>query len=174
MADSIEDLVVCMRQWIRSHYFGKYRGQVAEVGDGDRLGMIKATVPEVLGEQLTLWAQPSVPFAGNGHGWLTLPEQDDGVWIEFEAGELNRPIWSGFWWASNEIPEPGGTQTRLLATSNGHQVILDDANGEVSLKHGDGPSIVMTSSDITLQVGAKKIVISSTGVDINQGALEVT
>ena len=173
MPRSLEDMVVRLDRWVRGHYFGKYRGKVAEIGEDDRLGQIKAEVPEVFGEELSPWARPSVPFAGNGHGWVSLPEEDDGVWIEFEAGDRNKPIWSGFWWAADELPEAADTRVRLLATSAGHQLIFDEDAGEVTLEHGDGPSLVMTANDITLKVGSKQIVISASGVDVNQGALEV-
>ncbi len=174
MSERLEELVVGLEEWRRSHFFGKYRAQVVEVGEGDQLGKIRALVPEVLDEQISPWAQPSVPFAGSGHGWVTLPEVGDGVWVEFEAGMLDKPIWSGFWWAAGEIPDPAAPLTRLFATTAGHQLILDDDGGEVSLKHADGPSLVLTASDITLKVGGKEIKISSSGVSINQGALEVT
>ncbi len=174
MPETTDELSVSLAEFLDSHRFGKYRGVVAEIGSGDKLGLIRAWVLEVFGkDQPSPWARPSVPFAGNQHGWVSLPEDGDGVWIEFEAGDMTKPIWSGFWWADGEIPDPAGVKTRVFATSKGHKLVLDDDGGEVKLEHGEGPSITLTGSDITIQVGSKKIVISSSGVDVNDGALEV-
>lgn len=175
MTERSDELSVRLAEYLDSHRFGKYRGLVAEVGSGDKLGLIRAQVPEVFGEErISPWARPAVPFAGAKHGFLALPETNDGVWIEFEAGDISKPIWSGFWWGNGEIPEPGGEKTRVFATSKGHKLVLDDDAGEVRLEHGEGPSITLTDSAITLQVGAKKIVINKSSVEINDGALEVT
>jgi uncharacterized protein involved in type VI secretion and phage assembly len=170
----IDELTVAVAEYLDARCFGKYRGVVDVVGTGSELGLITAIVPEVLGEEVSQWARPSVPFAGAQHGFVALPESGDGVWIEFEAGDLSKPIWSGFWWADDEIPAPGGEKTRVFATSNGHKLVLDEDADEVRIEHGSGPSIVLTADDITLAVGGKKIVISASSVSVNDGALEVT
>jgi uncharacterized protein involved in type VI secretion and phage assembly len=170
-----DDLSVRLAEYLDAHRFGKYRGLVAEVGTRERLGQIRAHVPAVFTEdRLSPWARPSAPFAGPGHGFVTLPEVGDGVWIEFEAGDPAMPIWSGFWWGDDEIPEPAGPRTRVLATPNGHMLVLDDERGELRLTHGRGPSITITEHAITLQVGTKKIVVGKAAVSVNDGALEVS
>jgi len=174
MADRANELPVALAEYLDAHCFGKYRGIVDSLGSGAELGLIKALVPEVLGEEVSQWARPAVPFAGAKHGFVALPEVGDGVWIEFEAGNVTQPIWSGFWWGDDEIPDPGAEKTRVFATSNGHKLVLDEDANEVRIEHGGGPSIVLTDSDITIAVGSKKIVISSSSVSVNEGALEVT
>ena len=76
-------------------FYGKYRGIVTDNGDPSDLGRLKARVPELLGREETGWALPCAPYAGDGSGLYALPEPGTGVWIEFEAGDLSRPIWSG-------------------------------------------------------------------------------
>ena len=177
----MEQLALEMSEYMRTRYFGKYRGIVREVGEGDDLGKIKAEVPEVYGrgEQeeggtvISPWALPCVPFAGPNHGFVLLPEEGDGVWIEFEAGDLSRPIWIGCWWGDGEIPDPGGSQTRVLVTSGGHKVVLDDGENNLQLLHSGGAELTMTDNDITLKIGQTQIVLSSRGVNINNGAFEV-
>jgi uncharacterized protein involved in type VI secretion and phage assembly len=174
MPDRTAELPVALAEHVASRYYGKYRGVVQSVGTGNELGLITALVPEVLGTEVSPWAMPAVPFAGAQHGFLALPEVNDGVWIEFEAGDLTKPIWSGFWWGDGEIPSPAAEKVRVFATSNGHKLVLDEDNNEVRIEHAGGPSIVITDSDITLAVSSKKIVISSSSVSVNDGALEVT
>ena len=82
--------------------FGKYRGLVLAANDPERLGRIRASVP-ALGLDLP-WALPCVPGAGPGSGHLVLPPVGAAVWIEFEAGDVDHPIWSGGFWQQGESP----------------------------------------------------------------------
>jgi len=170
---SMEHLVVELVERMRTRFYGKYRGLVRDVDDPESMGRIVAQVPEVYVDEDSPWALPSVPFAGGDHGLVLLPEVGDGVWIEFEAGDISRPIWSGFWWAGGEMPEPGATQTRVLATTEGHKLILDDDGDKVQLVHSGGSELTLTASEIKLKIGSTQIVLSSTGVSVNNGALEV-
>lgn len=155
-------------------FYGKYRGLVVDNLDPARTGRIKAMVPEVLGEVPSGWALPCQPFTGTGAGLYAVPQPGAGVWIEFEAGDLSKPIWSGCWWADGEIPQPGAEKVRVYATSAGHKLVFDEDADEIVLEHGGGASIKLTANDITLALGGKKIVISASGVSVNDGALEVT
>ncbi|MBU1564811.1 MAG: phage baseplate assembly protein V [Proteobacteria bacterium] len=171
-----ERLLVEVAEYMRHRYFGKYRGIVQEVGERDNLGRIKDQVPEIYGDAqgaVSPWALPCVPFAGRNHGLVVLPEMGDGVWIEFEAGDIARPIWSGCWWADGELPTPGAPQVRALITTAGHKLILDDEQNQVKLVHAGGAELAMTNNDITIKIGSTQMVMSTSGVNINNGAFEV-
>lgn len=169
-----ESLLAEVVEFQRSRYFGKYRGLVRDISDPDELGRIKAEVPAVYGEEDSPWAMPSLPFAGPQHGLTLLPEVGDGVWIEFEGGELARPIWSGCWWGSNQQPSPGGERVRLLATSGGHQVYIDEDANEIRLVHPGGAEIVMGQSEMILKLGASELKITNSEININNGMVKVT
>ena len=172
--EQMERIVVDMVEYMRDRFFGKYRGTVSSVDDPEKMGRITANVPAVYGEDTeSPWALPCVPFAGPGHGLVLLPEVDDGVWIEFEGGDPSFPIWSGGFWARDEMPEPGADQVRALVTRAGHQLVLDDDEGKLQLIHSGGAELTMTDNDITLKIGSTKIVLSSAGVVVNNGAFEV-
>src|ERR1044071_7904330 len=85
-----------------NRFFGKFRGTVSDNQDPSSLGRIKAQVPEVLVDVDTGWALPALPYSGNGVGVYTVPAVGAGVWIEFEAGDVSRPIWTGCFWNSNQ------------------------------------------------------------------------
>jgi uncharacterized protein involved in type VI secretion and phage assembly len=171
----LERMVVELTEVMRSRFYGKYKGIVRVIGTEDQLGKIKVEIPEIYGENANSpWVQPQIPFAGPNHGLLLLPKTGDGVWIEFEAGDISRPIWTGFWWSRpEEIPDPAGRETRVLVTPGGHKIVLDDENDELSLIHASGPEIKLTSDEISLKIGSSQIVLSSSEVNINNGALVV-
>lgn len=79
--------------------YGKYRGRVSSTNDPTMRGRIKAIVPFPFGPVETAWAEPS--FAP---GEFNPPSIGDGVWIEFEMGDRDLPIWSGCWLRQGEAP----------------------------------------------------------------------
>jgi uncharacterized protein involved in type VI secretion and phage assembly len=174
MAHEHEDMLVDLAETVRSRFYGKYRGIVVDVDDPDSLGRITAQVPEILQGETSPWALPAVPFAGPSHGLVLIPEVGDGVWIEFEAGDPSRPIWTGGWWASGELPAPGGTETRVLVTSTGHQFVLDDQNKEIHLVHSGGAEITMTDNDVTLAIGQAELKMESSQISLKVGTTEIT
>ena len=174
MNSELERLMVELNERILSRFFGKYRGFVKVVGDGERLGYIKVEIPEIYGENNSPWVQPQIPFVGPNYGLLWLPKAGDGVWVEFEAGDVSRPIWTGFWWSSSEeIPSPAGRETRVLVTPRGHKIVLDDENDEICLTHTNGSEIKLTADEISLKIGSSQIVLGAGEVNINNGALVV-
>jgi Type VI secretion system/phage-baseplate injector OB domain len=92
-------------------FYGKYRGKVADNIDPLFLGRILPVVPAVSPEPLT-WAMPCVPYAGQEVGFYAIPPIDANVWVEFEAGDPNLPIWTGCFWEEGQVPletPPPGT-----------------------------------------------------------------
>lgn len=86
-------------------YYGKYRGTVINNVDPEQRGRIMAMVPDVLGLTPSSWAMPCLPIAGKQNGVFMVPKIGDGVWIEFEQGDPDFPIWvGGFWGAVAEVP----------------------------------------------------------------------
>jgi len=90
MADTDRILAELIAQ-VRNRYLGKYRGTVADNADPQKLGRIRASVPEVLGDTDSGWALPCLPFGGKNEGQFTIPAVGAGVWIEFESGDTAGP-----------------------------------------------------------------------------------
>jgi hypothetical protein len=111
---------------MRHKRYGKYRGIAQNIDDPENLGRIMAKVPEVYGEMDSPWAMPCISFADIIQGSLTLPKIGDGVWIEFEAGDIDLPIWTGCWLIQkvlqNEIPEPRPAEIEVLSTLKGCRI----------------------------------------------------
>ena len=174
MSDSnIEKLVVELIEFQKSHFFGLYRAKVVSVDDPDKNGRIRVKIPSIYGDNISPWVNPSVPFAGKDHGMIFLPEEDDGVWISFEEGNISKPVWCGSWWASGEKP-PIDDNYKSIVTSQGHRIILNDDKNEIKLVHDKGSEISLTNDNIIIKIGPTQIILSKTqGVDINNGALVI-
>ena len=165
-----ENALVELLEWRNEHFFGKYRGTVDSV-DEDDLGIISVKVPEVFGrDHVVDRVRPCSPFAGNKHGFVAIPEPGDGVWVEFEAGKTGQPIWTGFWWASDEIPDPKGKLVRSFITTKGHKLILDDDKDEVTLLQSGGAEMKMTGSDITIKIGDASVTMTSSEMTLKVGS----
>jgi hypothetical protein len=106
-------------------YWGKYRGRVEANVDEELMGRIQVSCPAVPGLRLG-WAMPCVPYAGPGVGWFAIPPIGADVWVEFEGGDPNYPIWAGCFWQPGEIPiPPGDPNTKAFVTTACRMVMND-------------------------------------------------
>lgn len=74
--------------------FGLYRGVVVSTADPQQKGRLLVQIPAVLGADTTAWALPVLrqPYTIAA---LKLPKIGSAVWIAFEAGSPNLPVWLG-------------------------------------------------------------------------------
>lgn len=158
----------------REKVYGKYRGIVFNSTDPLGLGRLQATVPGVLGEIPTGWATPCVPYAGKSAGFFSVPLPGTGVWIEFEGGDVSRPIWTGCYWAVGEVPAPppagvaGQQTTKIWRSDLGLCAVLDDATQIMTLSDATGQNKVEVSvatGTVTVK-GVARIVLDGKVVQI--------
>jgi uncharacterized protein involved in type VI secretion and phage assembly len=173
MSDFAETTLERVVERVGSTFYGKYRGIVTDVNDPDNLCRIRARVPSLLEVEKTGWAMPAAPFAGSGHGMVMLPEIDSGVWIEFEAGDLDKPIWSGGWWANGERPKPHDTTVRMFVSEAGNKLIFDDGSDDVTIVHHGGAEIKIKAGEIVMTVGGCEVKIDNTTISLNRGLIKV-
>jgi hypothetical protein len=161
-------------------FFGKYRGKVENNIDPMLQGRVQVSVPAVLGEGSLSWAMPCAPYAGSGVGFFAIPPVGANVWVEFEAGNPDYPIWSGCFWGVGEAPaQPAIPQMKVLKT-DGITLTLSDLPGAGGFTLEVSPPVVATplkmvfnSSGIELSNGAASVKLSPVSVSLNNGALEV-
>lgn len=166
-------------------YYGKYRGTVVNNVDPENRGRIQAIVPDVQGITPTTWAMPCLPSAGKGSGAFFVPEVGSGVWIEFEQGDADYPIWTGcFWGFIGELPEmgiasPPPTPNMVLQTTGRNSITVFGApGGGITLCAGPiaspaSPRITITQAGIVITNGQATIALAGPTVTINNGALTV-
>lgn len=149
-----------------ARHYGKYRGTVSDNQDPRGQGRLRAKVPEILGEVESGWAMPCAPYAGDGMGIFAVPAQGAGVWIEFEAGDVSRPIWSGCWWASNTVPndEAGTAATpdvKIVRSEQGLLLALHDDTQTIALSDANAANLLtieVQNGLVTIKATTKVVV----------------
>jgi len=159
-----------------SQFFGKYRGKVENNVDPRQMGRIQMTVPTVLGTNHLNWAMPCVPYAGPGVGFFAIPPVGANVWIEFENGDPDYPIWTGCFWEEGDLPaDPALAEKKVFKTDVG-TITLDDTpgTGGIRIETTSNMKIELKSQGIEISNGQASIKIQGATVSINGNALEVT
>lgn len=158
---------------VDQRYYGKYRGFVVDNQDPQRRGRLRLIVPAVLGDVPTGWADPCVPYGGGRNfGNFDIPpitrggggSYTTGVWVEFEQGNPQYPIWVGCFYGAPSgdaeapgDPDDGGPDidVHVSRTYSGHSVIAVDTPGKerFELRDTAGQTITMESA---LRDGVKR------------------
>jgi hypothetical protein len=164
-------------------FYGVYRGAVVDNIDPLNMGRILATVPDVSGLTPTTYAMPCIPIAGKQMGTFMVPQIGAGVWIQFEAGDPDRPVWTGGWWGSAaEVPALAlsgvpGDPNYVIQTTLENAIVISDLpgpTGGIMLKSTTGATIIVNDTGIYIQNGmGASIVMTGPTVTINDGALVV-
>lgn len=178
----------------------KYRSQVKSNEDEDRIGRVKV---EITALKITTWAMPNVPYAGEGVGLYLIPPVGSWVWVEFENGNPETPIWTGcFWEKQGDLPKAATSPAVKMLETNKGRITINDLSGEIAVERINTKpqktiKIVMNDEKIELTFGtdsvtldstqilikkdgskielmASKITVISSKVSINNGNLEVT
>lgn len=171
---ALEKTVFNLMQKIERQCFGKHRGFVVDNEDPEHLGRLKLKVPAVLGDEVvTGWAYPCMPYAGYGNqGMLFIPEIDAGVWVEFEGGDIEFPVWTGCFWSKpdgeSELPKSNDAEgaeesdaqssvtRKIIKTVKGHTIQIEDKDGEEMI------TIVQIAGDDKKNV----ITMQNTGISV--------
>lgn len=164
-------------------YYGKYRGTVLNNVDPMQMGRLLVQVPDVAGLIPSSWAMPCFPISGKQMGVYMIPQIGAGVWVEFEQGNPDYPIWSGCWFGSAaEVPalalagNPASPNIVLQTTLQNTIVVSDlpGPTGGIMLKSTTGATIIVNDTGIYIQNGkGVSLVLAGPSVTINNGALTI-
>ncbi|WP_374943168.1 phage baseplate assembly protein V [Sphingomonas sp.] len=170
-------------------FIGKYRATVVNNADPMLRGRLQLLVPDVYGPVPSTWAEACTPLAGPTGppmGTHLVPPIGAGVWVEFEQGDPNYPVWVGCrWGAPSDLP-PGsalglpGDPAIVIQSLGQHALVISDApptpvTGGVVLQSATRATIVVNDSGIYIDNGkGASIALVGPTVTINNGALAVT
>jgi hypothetical protein len=168
-------------------FYGKYRGTVINNVDPDMTGRLLVEVPDVLSLAPASWAVPCVPLAGPtgpSMGVYLVPPIGAGVWVEFEQGDPDHPIWVGCRWGqAGDVPTLAQaglpvSPSIVLQTMMQNSLIISDVpgpTGGIMLKCNSGAMILVNNVGITITNGqGATIMMTGPSITMNEGALMVT
>lgn len=151
--------------------------------DPMQIGRIQVMVPDISNFLPTTFAMPCVPLAGKQMGAYLVPQIGSGVWVEFEQGDPDYPIWSGcFWGVMAEVPVLGlagnpASPSIVLQSGLQNSIIISDLpgpTGGIMLKSTTGATLIVNDTGIYIQNGkGASIVMVGNTTTINEGALVV-
>jgi uncharacterized protein involved in type VI secretion and phage assembly len=160
-----------------SEYFGVYRGKVEKNIDPEQRGRLLVSVPAVTGSGTLNWAMPSAPFAGDSVGLWAIPPAGANIWVQYEGGNPNQPVWTGCFWGLGQSPASPALADLLVAKTKSCTVKLSELPGPlggVTIETTAGMKIVLSSTGIEITNGSASIKLQGATVSINGQALEVT
>jgi hypothetical protein len=152
-------------------YWGKYRGTVIDTVDLTQTGRLLCVVPALPGMVLN-WALPCVPYAGLEEGFFALPPEGGNVWIEFERGNPDYPIWSGCFWEEAEVPimpelSPEAPELIKVFRSKFCTIVMNDTPGEGGITITADPEAVEPPVLMTITSEGMQVTIGETILLIN-------
>jgi uncharacterized protein involved in type VI secretion and phage assembly len=164
-------------------YLGKYRGTVVNNIDPMQMGRIQAMVPDISSLLPTSWAMPCLSVGGMQGGLFTVPLIGSGVWIEFEQGDLDYPIWTGcFYGDAAERPSmaktaPPGVPTITFQTPGQNGITISDLpgpTGGILIKAAKGAYIAINDDGIVMSNGRGAVItMQGNAVSVNGDALSI-
>ena len=171
----------------KTKYYGKYKGTVVQNVDPELRGRIMCEVPAVLGLVPSSWCEACTPLAGpTGFpmGVYMVPPIGAGVWVEFEGGNPDRPIWSGCRFGTGDAPplalagNPADPNICIQSMLQ-HMIMISDLpptpmTGGIILKSTTNAMIVVNDSGIYISNGkGAMITMIGPSIDFNMGALTI-
>lgn len=164
-------------------HYGKYRGTVINNIDPLQIGRLLVQVPDIGGLIPSSWAMPCFPIAGKQMGAYMIPQIGAGVWVEFEQGDQDYPIWSGCWYGSAaEVPAlalAGNPVSPSIVLQTGLQntLVISDLpgpTGGIMIKSATNATLIVNDTGIYIQNGkGASLVMVGPSVTINNGALTI-
>jgi uncharacterized protein involved in type VI secretion and phage assembly len=164
-------------------HYGKYRGTVINNIDPLQIGRLLVQVPDIGGLIPSSWAMPCFPIAGKQMGAYIIPQIGAGVWVEFEQGDQDYPIWSGCWYGSAaEVPAlalAGNPVSPSIVLQTGLQnsIVISDLpgpTGGIMIKSTTNATLIVNDTGIYIQNGkGASLVMVGPSVTINNGALTI-
>jgi uncharacterized protein involved in type VI secretion and phage assembly len=176
-------------------WFGVYPAVVTDVRDPDGQARVKVRLPwspDAGGSGYEAWARLAVPMAGAGRGVFIVPDVDDEVLAAFEGGDPRRPYVLGSMWNGRDQPPAsmdgaGRNNLRVLRSRRGHQISLDDTDGQetliietpggqrITLRDGPGSVQIVDSNGNSVELAAAGITVTASAkVTVNAATAEVT
>lgn len=184
----------------RKRLYGVYPAQVTNLADPDQQGRVKVRLPwspDNNGGSYEVWARLVVPMAGNNRGTWFIPDVDDEVLVQFEAGDPRRPYVMGALWNGRDAPpetmdgaqnnylksivsrrniritldDTEGQETLTLKTPQ-QSIVINDGGRSIEVQDTNGNSMKLDASGVTV-VATAKVTVQASTIEVSAGMLTV-
>lgn len=156
----ITQLRLILQRWgleYFSRYYAIYRGEVTDINDPDKRGRIKIKVPVISGEQpINKWAESVGIFAGENYGIINLPAVGEKVWVQFENGNPNYPLWQHGYFTKEVKDTKNYPKRKVIIFDTGQKITIDTKDNFIEIDNA-GEVILLNSYGISLNRNGKKI-----------------
>ncbi|MBD2438756.1 phage baseplate assembly protein V [Nostoc sp. FACHB-110] len=157
------DLLINNHNQDNTRLYGVTVGIVTNNQDPKKEGRVKLKFPYLSNAEESSWSRVLTPMAGNDRGIYFLPEVDDEVLVAFEHGDIHFPYILGALWNGQDKPpgknDDGKNNQRIIKSRSGHQIILDDTDGEeqIIIQDKTGKNkIVFNSKENNMNIQVEK------------------
>ena len=157
---------------VRNRFYGKYRGVVTDV-DASHHAHQGLSAVGAAADRRPDGACHAFPTPVRRSAFVMLPEVGSGVWIEFEGGDVSYPIWVGMYWRSGEMPSAASADGEEHHHHRQARSRSTTTRGSITLTDAQQNTVVLDSSGVTSTSGSSNVAIGASGVNVNNGALEV-
>lgn len=125
-----------------SRYYGVYRAIVTDNNDPDKKCRLKITVPQIYGGEHNYWALPKGIYSGSNMGFVAIPKIGDSVWVQFENGDAQFPIWE--YGTFNNLSVENYPDGVLLKINEEIGLLFNPVSDKIELRLSDDIKIQLT------------------------------
>jgi len=148
-------------------YYGNYRGFVLSNEDPLKMGRLQLRLPHLnpnVKDDET-WAWPISSWGGKDYGIQLLPQKGDMVWVQFENGDADYPLWQHAGYSKEELPLEFKTPNHYgFKTPSGSLILINDNKDEeeIFIKHTNNDEWIKIIKE-GLELQAKLIKLGNQG-----------
>jgi Type VI secretion system/phage-baseplate injector OB domain len=156
---------------VSQRHYGKYRGTVVNNVDPYQQGRLLVSVPGIL---ITNWAMPCVPVTDVLMGTFARPRIGANVWVEFERGDPDKPIWVGCYWGKGEVPALAKAAYAVPPTNT--VITVETASSGLSISDVPlaGANVFIRSPIGSIAMTPAGIILTAPSVSVNAAMFKVT
>lgn len=172
----------------QANYQGKFKGYVRDAVDPENRGRLRCYCPQVMGtvddkDHWTGWAMPCLPWMG-GVNTLdfgspqpkSITGVEAGVWLEFEGGNPDFPIWVGTFIPAPTVDDPNAQQDLAAAAGDvGGSIVQNPPSGSDTADINPlKPQPAENETRMVVKKGRELTILSDQGGSITVGAYGVS
>lgn len=153
-------------------FYGTYRAQVKDNVDPQGRGRIQIFCPQVHGTSFPqVWAEHKSAMAGKGFGFWHVPDVGEWVYVQFDHGRSEFPIWDGGWWGTGDTTEDMIVSKVVLTTKEGLKLVFDRDGSTILIQHSEQTYVFLEAGRATIQ--APQLILESDDIEL-KGPTKIT